>query len=153
MERADLRVLPVAVTVDHSLTRESMKDCQCHVKDFLLSSPYRLVSSHLRRYREGRAGTGMRKVCCSGRGRIERGRIERGEREYARTTAMLALFVMVPAKEAVVVRVQVSSGFVGFFITIVKLEREADRQPEQPDADSQNSQHRLTSLENIAGAL
>ena len=62
MESADLRVLPVAVTVDHSLTRESMKDSQCHVNDFLLSSPYRLVSSHLRRYREGRAGIGLRKV-------------------------------------------------------------------------------------------
>ena len=54
MERADLSVLPVVVTVDHSLTRESMKYSQRHVKDFLLFSLDRLVCGE-----KGKAGPGQ----------------------------------------------------------------------------------------------
>ena len=61
MECADLSGIPVAVTADHPLTWESMKDFQWHVKDFLgCLSLDRVRSSQLRRYRKQMERTMMK---------------------------------------------------------------------------------------------
>jgi hypothetical protein len=84
MECANLRKVPVVVTADHSLQRESMKECQCGIVNVLRSLADQRLSSHLRQYRKGMART------------TRKGR-EIGLREYRYMIDVSALSCMVNA--------------------------------------------------------